>query len=217
MTPKQYFIPRVSPAQIAIIAARSTGVIAASIAAEARNNASRPNPYAGQVDQLSLKSKELYKSTLGTPVFIDVTFGDSKNPTVYKDLKTGNDTTLPVMTFQAILCSVVFPRNIVKTEIQGRNGTVKEYIGEGDAQLSFRGIITGLNGQYPSGEVAQLRTLSLAPVPVPVISEFLNNLDIYTVVFEDRSFEQEEGGYSYQTFSLNAISDTPQELKLSGV
>jgi len=105
----------------------------------------------------------------------------------------------------------------VKTEIQGRNGTVKEYIGEGDAQLSFRGIITGLNGQYPAGEVAQLRTLSLAPVPVPVISEFLNNLDIYTVVFEDRSFEQEEGGCSYQTFSLNAISDTPQELKLSGV
>ena len=217
MTPTQYFIPRVSAAQIAIIAARSTGVIAASIAAEARNNANRPNPYAGQIDQLSLKSKELYKSTLGTPVFIDVTFGDSKNPTVYKDLKTGNDVQLPVMTFQAILCSVVFPRNIVKTEIQGRNGTVKEYIGEGDATLSFRGIITGLNGQYPSGEVAQLRTLSLAPVPVPVISEFLNNLDIYTVVFEDRSFEQDEGGYSYQTFSLNAISDTPQELKLSGV
>lgn len=217
MTPKQFFIPRVSPAQISTIAARSTGVIAASLAAEARNNASRPNPFNGRIDTTDTRVTELYKSQLGTPVFIDVTFGDNQNPTVYRDLKTNTDVTLPVMVFQAILCSVVFPRNIVKTEIQGRNGTVKEYIGEGDAQISFRGIITGLNGQYPADVVAELRALSLAPVPVPVISEFLNNLDIYTVVFEDRSFEQEEGGYSYQTFSLNAISDTPQELRLSGV
>lgn len=217
MTPKQFFIPRVSPAQIGMIAARSAGVIAASLAAEARNNASRPNPFNGRIDTTDTRVTELYKSQLGTPVFIDVTFGDNQNPTVYRDLKTNTDVTLPVMVFQAILCSVVFPRNIVKTEIQGRNGTVKEYIGEGDAQISFRGIITGLNGQYPADVVAELRALSLAPVPVPVISEFLNNLDIYTVVFEDRSFEQEEGGYSYQTFSLNAISDTPQELRLSGI
>lgn len=217
MTPKQFFIPRVSPAQISMIAARSTGVIAASLAAEARNNASKPNPFNGRIDTTDTRVTELYKSQLGTPVFIDVTFGDNQNPTVYRDLKTNTDVTLPVMVFQAILCSVVFPRNIVKTEIQGRNGTVKEYIGEGDAQISFRGIITGTNGNYPAEQVALLKQLVYAPIPVPVISEYLNNLGIDTVVFEDRSFEQEEGGYSYQTFSLNAISDTPQELRLSGV
>lgn len=217
MTPKQFFIPRVSPAQISMIAARSTGVIAASLAAEARNNASRPNPYNGRIDTTNTGATELYKSDLGTPVFIDVTFGDRNNPTVYKDLRTGIDMTLPVITFQAILCSVTFPRNIVKTEIQGRNGSVKEYIGEGDATINFRGIITGTNGNYPAESVAILKELVYAPVPIPVISEFLNNLDIYTIVFEDRTFEQEEGGYSYQTFSLNAISDTPQELRLSGV
>lgn len=216
-TPRQYFIPRVSPAQIAIIGTRSNGIIAANLLAEARNNRPVNNPYVGQINDTGEAKTHLYRSDLGTYVYIDVTFGDSQNPTVYRDLKTNTDITLPIMTFQAILCSVVFPRNIVKTEIQGRNGTVKEYIGEGDAQISFRGIITGLNGQYPADLVAQLRALSLAPIPVPVISEFLNNLDIYTVVFEDRSFEQEEGGYSYQAFSLNAISDTPQELKMSGV
>lgn len=217
MSPKEFFIPKVSANQLTIIGARSAGVITASLAAEARNNQSRPNPYSGRINDTTVGNPELYKSTLGTPVFIDVTFGDINNPVFYKDLKTGNDVQLPVMTFTAILVSVTFPRNIVKTEIQGRNGTVKEYIGEGDASINFRGIITGTNGNYPAEQVAILKELVYAPIPVPVISEYLNNLDIYTVVFEDRTFEQEEGGYSYQTFSLNAISDTPQELKLSGV
>lgn len=217
MSVKEFFIPKVSAQQIAIIGARTGGVIAASVAADARNNVRQPNPYNGRIDQSNLGATELYKSDLGTPVFIDVTFGDQNNPTVYRDLRTGIDMTLPVITFQSILVSVTFPRNIVKTEIQGRNGTVKEYIGEGDASINFRGIITGTNGNYPAESVAILKELVYAPVPVPVISEYLNNLDIYTVVFEDRTFEQEEGGYSYQTFSLNAISDTPQELKLSGL
>jgi len=112
------------------------------------------------------------------------------------------------------LISCVFPRNIVKTEIQGRNGTVKEYIGEGDAQISFRGVITGGNGHYPKQEVYNLMQLVKAPVSVPIVSDYLNNLGINAVVFDDRSFEQEEGGYSYQTFSVNAMSDAPVELHI---
>jgi len=199
-----------------MIAGRSAGIIATTMLAEIRNN-KKENPFNGKIDQFDPSNSALYKSELGTPVFIDVTFGDKNNPTTYMELETGNIITVPVITFVAILCSVTFPRNIVKTEIQGRNGTVKEYIGEGDAQISFRGIITGANGHYPADEVAALKKLVHAPVPIPVISEFLNNIDIYTVVFEDRSLEQDEGGYSYQTFSLNAISDTPQELKITGI
>jgi hypothetical protein len=121
------------------------------------------------------------------------------------------------MTFQAILISVSFPRVIIKTEIQGRNGTVKEYIGEGDAQIGFRGVICGANGQYPASEVVALLKIVQAPVEIPVICSYLHNLGIYTIVFEDRTFDQEEGGYSYQTFSFSAISDTPQELKISAI
>ena len=58
MTPKQFFIPRVSPAQIGMIAARSAGVIAASLAAEARNNASKPNPFNGRIDTTDTRVTE---------------------------------------------------------------------------------------------------------------------------------------------------------------
>ena len=102
-------------------------------------------------DDVQNKVTNYGKSELGTPVYSQVTFGlktGSKGvksypmdgsldkPITYSDIKYSLPNSdkvyrLPVMTFQAILISVSFPRNIVKTEIQGRNGTVKEYIGEG--------------------------------------------------------------------------------------
>ena len=56
-----------------------------------------------------------------------------------------------------ILCAVIEisnTRNIVKTEIQGRDGTVKEFINNGDYQISIKGILSNdvytPNGQAPT-------------------------------------------------------------------
>ena len=211
---REFVIPRVSAAQIGMIAGRSAGIIATGLQKDARRFAPGNNPYVGQIDSAIIWDDPIFdkRTDFGTPVWVDVTF----NSVTYSDA-TGKETITPKITFQAILISVSFPRNIVKTEIQGRNGTVKEYIGEGDAQISFRGIITGNNGHYPIAEVAELMKLIKAPVAIPVISTYLQTMDIDSVIFEDRNLEQEEGGYSYQTFSLNAISDTPQELKITGM
>jgi len=213
-TIREFVIPRVSAAQIGMIAGRSAGIIATGLQQDARRFAPDNNPYVGQIDQSSDLDSPIHghKTEFGTDVWVEITFGSVK----YTDA-TGKSITTPKITFQAILVSVSFPRNIVKTEIQGRNGTVKEYIGEGDAQISFRGIITGKNGHYPEEQVAELMKLIKAPVPIPVFSVYLQTMDIDSVIFEDRNLEQEEGGYSYQTFSLNAISDTPQELKITGM
>lgn len=210
---KEYVIPKVTPTQVAIIASRSSGIIATQIAAESRINSSRSNPYFDAIDPLSQRDAALNTpSQLGTPIWDRVTF-----KAVNYTLPDGTERTSPEMTFEAILISVSFPRNIVKTEIVGRNGTIKEYIGEGDAQITFRGIITGANGHYPLEEVGVLMDIIKAPIAIPVVCKYLQNLDIDTIVFEDRSLEQEEGGYSYQTFSLNAISDTPIEVKTTAI
>lgn len=206
---RDYIIGKKTALGIGLTAARAVGEIAATAWAKARDNAPRNNPYDGAIDQFDGADEPLYKSQLGTNVYADVTF----QSVTYVD-DEGNERTTQPMTFAAILVSVTFPRNIVKTVIQGRNGTVKEYIGEGDAQVSFRGVITGMNGQYPALEVADLKEIIKAPVPIPVVCTYLQRLDIDTIVFEDRTLDQEEGGYSYQAFSLNAIQDTPQELKI---
>ena len=213
---------------LALNGARVAGQIAAELIAKARNNRPKVNPYTKGINtvvphygvggnnpyqqQITEADIPLYKSDIGTSVYADVTFGSVK----YKD-RNNKDITTPSVTYQAILISLSFPRNIVKTEIQGRDGTVKEYIGEGDAQISFRGVITGTNGSYPSDEVDDLLKVIKAPVAIPVICTFLNDKGIANVVFEDRTLDQEEGGYSYQTFTLQAISDTPQELQISGI
>lgn len=146
---------------------------------------------------------------LGTAIYEQVTFGGTNQAERSYYGIDGNIYTVPSMTFDAVLIDVSFPRNIVKTEIQGRNGTVKEYIGEGDPNITFRGVITGKNGQRPSVEIANLKEMIKAPISIPVISNYLNSLDIYYVVFEERSLSLEEGGYSYQAFSLSAIGDSP--------
>lgn len=211
-TIRQFIIPRITATQVAMIGARAAGEIANSIAAEARRNAPRNNPYTGQINQYTPNADlpiKGHSTDFGTPIWDEVTFGT----VLYTDDK-GKDVMTPTITFQAILVSVTFHRNIVKTAIQGRDGTVKEYIGEGDAQITFRGIITGENGQYPSEEVSNLKQMMKAPVAIPVTSRFLQNLDIHSIVFEDRNLEQEEGGYSYQAFSLNAVSEIPIELQI---
>lgn len=206
---RDYIFGGQAPEGLAISTARAAGEVAATLAANARKNAPQNNPYKGAINDVVTADSSLYTSEIGTPVYADVTF----EPVTYID-REGNTQTTPEMTFAAILVSVTFPRNIVKTVIQGRDGTVKEYIGEGDAQISFRGVITGANGSYPADKVEFLKKIIKAPVAIPVTCAYLQRLDIDSVVFEDRVLEQEEGGYSYQTFSLNAVQDVPQELTI---
>jgi hypothetical protein len=154
---------------------------------------------------------KLYDSVLGTPVFADLTL----NGGTYTDNITGRAVTYPTLTFDTVIMTVDFTARIVKTEIQGRNGTVKEYIGEDDAKVAIQGVIVGFNGHYPALEVAQLNEWRRAPVAKSVVSTFLQNLGIANLVVEECSLPQVAGGYSYQTFTIHCISDLPVELKIT--
>ena len=106
-------------------------------------------------------------------------------------------------------------RKIIKTEIQGRDGTVKEYIGKGDAEITVNGIITGKNGVYPRSQVNELKKWLDAPVSKGVLSWWLQNLGINNMVVNSFSIPQVQGGYSYQMFSFSASSDAPVELRIT--
>jgi len=45
-----------------------------------------------------------------------------------------------------------------------------------------------------------------------VVSTFLQNLDVTYLVIKDYDLPQEMGGYSYQKFSITALSDSLQEI-----
>jgi hypothetical protein len=179
----------------------------------------RNNPYikdklsAGYVapdEALKTSTKDYLGNLLGTPVFADVTLQGGS----YTDNITGKTITYPEIKLATVLLTVDFTARIVKTEIQGRDGTVKEYIGQDDAKVTIQGIITGTNGHYPAYEVGQLNLWAKAPVTKGATSTFLQNLGVDNLVVESFSLPQIAGGYSYQTFSINCISDLPVELKI---
>lgn len=165
------------------------------------------NPYTKMAE--IQKDTPLYKSALGTPVFCNFEIQPGSwtedNGTVHE---------WPFLQFDTVLLTVDQSKNIVKTVIQGRNGTVKEYIADGDYQVNIKLLIIGSNGVMPLQEVADLKRALDAPVALAVNSRFLQNLGVDNIVVESYIMPQMEGGYSYQAVEIRAISDEPIELKI---
>jgi hypothetical protein len=160
-----------------------------------------------KIDKLVYIDKEVSKSSLGTPVYANLQFlGDSFTDNQNKT------TTFKTLTFDSVIMTVNQQKNIVITAIQGRDGTVKEEIGKGDYSVTINGIITGSNGHYPIDEVKELKKMLDANKALQVVSSFLQNLDVNYLVIKDYDLPQETGGYSYQRFSINALSDNLQEI-----
>lgn len=120
--------------------------------------------------------------------------------------------------FDTCLFTVRQMKNIVKTPVQGRSGTVKEFIGNGDYMISIRGVISGPKNIYPLNgnnvnsasvnSVNDLIAMCNAPIELSVNSWYLNMLGIYSIVIESWDLPQREGNYSTQFFEIEASSDT---------
>jgi len=169
------------------------------------------NSFDGRTDQTKDADKPLYLSQLGTPVMINLKF----IATPYIDFNLNRWQMSPEMIFDTVLCSVHQQKRVVYTEIEGRGGTVKEYIGLDDYEVSINGIITGSNRHYPADEVRLLKNLLEIPASLNVASSFLNQLGIHTLTVDNYEIPQEAGGYSQQRFNITALSDAPAILQMS--
>lgn len=129
----------------------------------------------------------------------------------------GQKVSFPDLSFESVLFEVHNRKNIIMTPIQGRDGTVKEYIGGGDYEITCRGAITGNNGNYPdkkagaSGDrvntVDSLRAALESNIELSINSWYLTQFGIYKIVITEYNFYQEEGQYSTQRFTFTAYSD----------
>jgi len=137
---------------------------------------------------------------------------------------SGKEIKFPDLKFETVLFEVRNVNNIVRTPIQGRSGTVKQYIGGGDWEIFVRGVVSGNNGQYPdkgngaggdaTNTVDALVTALNSNIELSVNSWFLTQFGIYKIVILDKNFYQEEGTYSSQKFTFSAVSDTDYVVNL---
>lgn len=155
----------------------------------------------------------LYTSKLGTLVYANIEFMAGQYETEIQGVVNTFDSVI----CEAVLINVVQAKRIIRTEIQGRNGSVKEYIGLDDYEVTISGVIVGANYTRPVEEINNLKKIIDAPIAIDVACAYLQALGIDQIVINNCQWSQDAGSYAYQTFSISAYSDVPQELRIANV
>ena len=107
-------------------------------------------------------------SSLGTPVFSDMLLRENQDDEgIYID---------------TLIITINQSKNIVKTPIEGRNGTIKEFISDGDYQITITGALVGADGQYPINQVNELLRICRVQNEINWISIKLNRNEVIEVI-----------------------------------
>lgn len=153
------------------------------------------------------------QSLLNTPVYDSIIFGELNGANVYKDIN-GNEFSFKPLQIDLAIIAVSQTKNIVTTAIQGKNGTIKEFISDGDYQVSINGVIWINDNVYPEDDVQTLINICKVPQSIKIFSNFINMFGISEIVITDYSIAQQEGLRNQQPFTINAISDAPINLEV---
>jgi hypothetical protein len=144
-------------------------------------------------------------SGLGTPIFCDMI--------VNAPADRLNATSTSVQLLNVIVV-VDQQKNIVKTTVQGFDGTVKEYISDGDYSVSIRGVLYNtFRKDYPRDNAQLLLKIFKRKQALDVTSEYLRLFDIHSLVVESFKMGQEMGRQNMQKFEVTCSSDLPLLLK----
>jgi hypothetical protein len=146
---------------------------------------------------------------LGLPLFCKVIFGDAHGP---NGGAAGLELLDPIIT-------VAQPQIVLKTPIAGRNGTVKEYIGQSDFAVTIQALLatdpySENRFAYPLQLVQALRDLIAVGVALPVSGHLQTVFGIKNLVIENPTYQALPGYTNLQAVELQCVSDEPIELLL---
>lgn len=162
-------------------------------------------------DEADLSTLSYLGETFGTPIYGSITIGardNGQNPITWVD-NSGKTQTMPELTVASAIINCTSAKSIVKTNIQGRDGSIKEYIGMDDVDITIDCVVNfGIN-QARLDIMRQLNLLYSAPVAVPITNYYLNTLGVDFIVIENIQWNQKPGEYSTLYFTINACSDMP--------
>lgn len=172
------------------------------------------------------------QSQLGTPVFDEVIIKGGEYFEL-RDINKNNPIPFDPVLLQTVILEATQSKNIITTAIQGRNGTVKEFISDGDLAVTMTGLLVGesnfdaktnifttkqTGNVYPNIDMARLITICKIPASIEIISDFLSrftdseNLD-QRYVITDYNFPQREGTRNLQPFQITMMSDVSIDLE----
>jgi len=131
-----------------------------------------------------------------------------------------NDTTVSTIEYDewltppSTIVDIVQTKHIVTTRITGRSGTVKEFISNGDYQVTLRGVMINYEqDDLPEEKIRLMKIICDVPAAVKVECELLEWFGIYELAIQSYSLPALEGFTNLQPFTITALSDTPIELR----
>lgn len=150
-------------------------------------------------------------SYLGTPIYSNLQI----EPGQYKDPVTGDIIEYEGLRIDAVLFTVNREKNMVVTDIQGRDSSIKELIANKDYQIQMSGyLVSNKINVAPINEKNALIKICNAKTAIEVVSSFLNDFGIYNLVIQNYSLVELQGKRSVIEFTLNCLSDIPYDLEL---
>jgi hypothetical protein len=161
-----------------------------------------------------------YRSYLGTPVWSPLEFigtsGTSKDNSTGVGGAIGKREGQVWLRIDNCLMTVTQDKIITRTQVPGRRGTVKEYIGEDDFNINIRGsIVSEYPLIYPREEVSLLIEFLRLPKQLPIASEFLQLFDIHSFVVDSYTVAEKLGSRNEVPFEIHALSDWAEEIILN--
>ena len=110
------------------------------------------------------------------------------------------------------LIDVALEKQIVRTAIQGRKGTVKEFISDGDYLITVRALLVSPNTSLsPESAIRRLNTLFTVPDSLAVKSDFLQLFSVYRIVVDKPTFKQVQSFPNMIAVEFTAYSDNDLE------
>jgi hypothetical protein len=155
------------------------------------------------------KSAPIGISALGTPIFDNVEFigGNYIN-------NEGDAVEYAGLILDAVKVTVTQSKNIVTTEVAGKNGTVKEYMSLGDYVININAKISELYDVFPADQMQAWKGLANCPERIDVLSKFLNQyFDVTSVVLKD--FDTNPVVGSLNEVELNMVLLSDEEIDLN--
>lgn len=113
------------------------------------------------------------------------------------------------------LISISGKNRIVKTEIDGNEGTFKEKFSRDDYSILIRGVAINEQNpdEYPTDIVRKLRQLC-EETEVSVVNRLLGHFNVNQLVIESYNFPSVEGMIGVQPYEFKCLSDKTFELEL---
>ncbi len=150
---------------------------------------------ADNYNQMGRQQKEAQRnSLLGTPIFF---------PCKLDDVELPNEP----------LIEISGSKSIVRTAIDGMDGTFKELYALNDYVITIRGIAISDDDSYPEAFIRDLKNLFEKKKEIRIVNDLTGYFRINNIVIESMSLPSVEGAQSFQPYQLNCYSDKKIDLK----